>query len=624
MFEAKHVIRQIVRQIVRQIIRQIICPIICPIIRQTIRPLRAVGYGSRRQLARVGVAAIVGAGLSGCVASSGGIQDPASAATAVAGESSKASLEPDSSVSSDVLYKLLVAEFAGRRGQISVALDTYLEVVRETRAPAAAERAVRIAVFARDHERGLEAARLWTEVAPQSTEARQVYGALLIRSGNVDAAIEVLAKLVDTLRSDPTVDPYPRIGEMLAREKDRDRAVTVMERLIEGRGEDMKAQFALGQLYARTRRFDEALETLGSVIEGEPSNETAVVLLGRILQRKGDTNAALEALETALEKQPDSITIRMTFARLLVDAKRYDDARTQFEILVARAPENLDVKYALGLLLLQTNRLDDAEAQFKVLTTDLERRRAAFYYLGQIAETKKDVEGALAAYRKVDEGEHRLNAQIRSAVLLAEKGEVERARAHLHGLRGKNNREVVRIFRAEAEILTRRDDLAGAMEVYDGALREFPQDTDLLYARAMLAEKLDQVELVERDLNDILSREPNNADALNALGYTLADRTDRIEEAYELVKRAYDLKPDDHYIVDSMGWVLYRLGRHFEALKHLRRAMELNPDPEIAAHLGEVLWVMGDKDEAVEIWDTALESTPDDKRLLDVKKRFGL
>ena len=218
--------------------------------------------------------------------------------------------------------------------------------------------------------------------------------------------------------------------------------------------------------------------------------------------------------------------------------------------------------------------------------------------------------------------QYQVRPNLTAAVLLAESGRLVQARAHLHGLRADNSQQAIRIYRAEAEILTKRKDLAEAMEVYNGALADYPQDTDLLYSRAMLAEKMDNIEQLERDLRAILAREPNNADALNALGYTLADRTDRYAEAYELVKRAYELKPDDHYVIDSMGWTLYRMGRHQEALMHLRRAMELNGDPEIAAHLGEVLWMTGDKEGAMEIWDTALQSTPDDPRLLDVKKRF--
>ncbi len=329
-------------------------------------------------------------------------------------------------------------------------------------------------------------------------------------------------------------------------------------------------------------------------------------------------------LSDALERRPEASEIRLAYARALVDAKRYDDARDQFERLAEENPDDHDVQYALGLLLVQTNRLDDAAERFRLLVHTRERREAAWFYLGQIAETQRKPDEALDAYRRVDRGEHRLNAQIRVAVLLAEQGDVDRARAHLHGLRGNNNQEVVRLYRAEAEILVRRDMLDDAMGVYGDAIEQFPTNTDLLYARAMLAEKLDRLDILEQDLRDILSREPNNADALNALGYTLADRTDRLDEAYELIERAFNLKPDDHYVVDSMGWVLYRLGRYQEALKHLRKAFELSPDAEVAAHLGEVLWVMGNQDEAREVWETALKETPDDKRLLDVKKRFGL
>jgi len=192
----------------------------------------------------------------------------------------------------------------------------------------------------------------------------------------------------------------------------------------------------------------------------------------------------------------------------------------------------------------------------------------------------------------------------------------------LHGIQTRNRKERVRLTRAEAEILRRNKKLETALTVYDKALKEFT-DTDLLYARAMLAARMDKLDIMERDIREILSREPDNADALNALGYTLADRTKRYTEAHALIKRAYELKPDDHYIVDSLGWVLYRMGRNEEALKLLRRAMEIKSDPEIAAHLGEVLWVTGGTTEARDVWNSALKLQPEDKRLLDVIKRFS-
>ncbi len=523
--------------------------------------------------------------------------------------------------SEDNLYKLLVAEIAGRRGRMDLSLENYLEVARATRDPAVAERAVRIAVFSRNQEGGLEAGELWTEIAPDSPDARQVYAALLLRAGEIDTAVRQLAAAVPQFAGG-SAEAYPHIAEMLGRERDKTVAAAVMARLVGGRPDDPHAQSAYAQLLARAGQTDRAVQVYETVLALDPDDQQTLIIYARLLQRQGKVDSALGTLSNALDRRPESDRVRLTYARLLVDAKQYDDALAQFERLSKRTPDNADVRYAYGLLLMQTNRAKEAEVQFKGLIARRERLPVAYYYLGQIAESLEDIEAALAAYRKVTDGEYRLNAQIRAAVLLAESGRLVQARAHLHGLRSDNSQQAIRIYRAEAEILTKRKDYGDAMQVYDGALADYPQDTDLLYSRAMLAEKMDDLERLEQDLRSILDREPNNADALNALGYTLADRTDRYSEAYELVKRAYELKPDDHYVIDSMGWTLYRMGRHQEALMHLRRAMELNGDPEIAAHLGEVLWVSGDKQGAMEIWDTALKGTPDDPRLLDVKKRF--
>jgi tetratricopeptide (TPR) repeat protein len=545
---------------------------------------------------------------------------PAAKAPVSGSEKTPATAAAGSS-SSDNLYKLLVAEIAGRRGRMDLSLDNYLEVARETRDPAVAERAVRIAVFARNQEGGLEAASLWTEIAPDSTDARQVYAALLLRAGEVDTAVRQLDASVPYFAGG-SAEAYPRIADMLARERDKTVAVAVMARLVGGRPDDVHAQSAYAQLLARAGQTDRAVEIYEKVLALDPDDEQTLIIYARLLQRQGKSDLALGTLSAALKRNPKSDRVRLTYARLLVDDKQYGNALEQFARLSKSVPGNADVRYAYGLLLMQTDHMKEAEVQFNELVTRRERMPVAYYYLGQIAESREDIEAALAAYRKVDEGEHRLNAQIRAAVLLAESGRLVQARAHLHGLRSDNGQQAIRIYRAEAEILAKRKDFADAMEVYNGALADFPNDTDLLYSRAMLAEKMDDLVVLERDLRSIISREPDNADALNALGYTLADRTDRYNEAYALVARAYKLKPDDHYVIDSMGWTLYRMGRNQEALMHLRRAMELNGDPEIAAHLGEVLWMTGDRKGAVEIWDTALKSTPDDPRLLDVKKRF--
>lgn len=529
----------------------------------------------------------------------------------------------DTPVDVDAMFKVLVAEFAGRRGQLDLALDNYLDVARRTGDPGVAERAVRIAVYARDEVRGLEAARLWAATAQPDHDARQVYGALLVRAGRLEEALDVLSRLVQEL-APVDEDVFNRMASMLARERSRTAAIQVMESLIGPYAGNAAAQYALAQVLGRFEEFDKALAALERVRAIAADDEPAAVFQAQILQRQNKSAAAIESLAAFLAEYPDANTARLTYGRLLVDAKQYDEARVQFQLLAQAAPDNAEIAYALGLLLLQTNDLEQAEVQFRKITEVAERRETAWFYIGQIAENREDREAALDAYRLVDRGEHHVNAQVRAAVLMAEGGDLRAAREHLHGLRGRNRQESVRIYRAEAEVLARKEMFDDAIGVYDAALTEFPQDSGLLYARAMLAARMDRIEQVERDLREVLSREPDNADALNALGYTLADRTERYQEAYELIKRAHELKPDDHYVIDSLGWVLYRLGRLDEAIKYLRHALSLQADPEVAAHLGEVLWVAGDREGAKEVWNTALKAQPQDKRLLDVIKRFGL
>ena len=566
------------------------------------------------------LAALVTAGaLPGCA-----VTEPAvlGLATASMIHTDKAPASDDPSTG-DALYKLLVGEFASYRGDMLLALENYLEVARETGDAGVAARATKLAMFAHAEERGLEAARLWIDADPSSVEGRQVLASLLIQAGDVEEAVEHLEGIVQMV-SEPPGAGYHRVAEILGAEKDTEAAVTAMRRLLRGREDSAEAQLALARLLVRTQSTDEAVAAIDRARELDPDNARAVILGARLRQRAGDADGALQMLVDIIERFPDAGTARMVHARMLVDAQRYEQARAEFEHLVAEEPENDDARHALALLLVQTSRLDEAKRQFEKLANHDARRDAAYYYLARIAESQERYADAIASYRRVRHGEHRLNAQIRIAVLLAHGGDVEAARRHLHGVRSESTRDAVRIYSTEAELLARVARYDEAMQVYDASLDEFPGNPDLLYSRGMLAVQTDRLDILERDMRAIIEREPDNAQALNALGYTLADRTDRYEEAYALIKRAIELRPDDHYIVDSLGWVLHRMGRHREALVELRRAMSIRPDPEIAAHLGEVLWVLGNKVEARAVWSTALETAPDDVHLLDVIERFGL
>lgn len=528
---------------------------------------------------------------------------------------------PDIELTEDILYRLLVAEIAGQRGQLDISVKNYLDLARSTRDPEIASRATRIAVYARDDEAAYSAAEIWLERDPDNIDAHQVMAVMAVRKGDLESAMVHFQYIMNN--SAEVIDQKLWvIANLLSKEQDQQVAIQVMDKLMEGHQDDPDALYAYAHVMSRLDQDDKSLEILEKVLGIVPDNTNANISYVSLLQKQGRTSEAIEWLQQSLDQHEDNFNLRLYYARLLTDEKRFDDARRQFEILATEAPNNTDVLYALGLLYLQANRMDESRIYFERLSKLGERPDEVNYYLGRIAEEQDDYETAMSWYQNVQEGNNYFDAQIRIALLLAKTNGIDDARQHLQAIKVENQDQKIVLIQAEGELLTDEKRYAEALAVYSDALKN-NSDPDLLYSRAMLAEKMDRLDILEQDLKKILKQDPNHAQALNALGYTLADRTDRYEEAYTFIKKALDLKPDDFYILDSMGWVLYRLGRLDESIKFLNKALTERQDPEIAAHLGEVLWVKGDKAAARDIWEAALQQTPEDTRLLDVIKRFN-
>ena len=531
-------------------------------------------------------------------------------------------VRPKIPLSEEILYKTLVAEFAGQRGQLDIAVENYLELAHMTRDPKYVERATRIAIYARNTEAATEVAELWVELDPLNPDAHQVLAVMNLRAGNIDKSLEHLEVILNYSHGKLDQNLW-MIANMLGREKDRGMVMQVMEKLLLNYQQDPEAIYAFAHVAARIGEADRAIDLLEQTLALAPENDNAAMSYISILQKQGRIAEAVEWIESVLPAREDNdFNLRSAYARLLTDAKRFDDARRQFEILSVQAPNNSDVLFALGLLYLQSNRLEDAENYFKRLVAQDIRSDDANYYLGRIKEENEEFEEAAVWYQSVQQSENRFDAQLRYGLILGKQGDLNAAREQLQKIVPNNDAQQTMLVQAEAELLAEENLYEEAMAVYDGAIEGKKHNSDLLYARAMLAQKMDRFELLEQDLRRILVLEPDNVQALNALGYSLADETDRYLEAYELIERALALSSGDFYILDSMGWVLYRLGRHDEAIEYLERALEIRQDPEIAAHLGEVLWVTGDKEAAKKIWETALQASPEDNRLLDVMKRF--
>ncbi len=529
--------------------------------------------------------------------------------------------KPVEGIDQETLYGVLVAEIAGQRDKLDVAVEHYREIAQKTREPQLIQRAIRIAVYARDDEAAADIAKLWLEVEPGNTDAHQVLAAVAVRAGDVDMAVRHLETILNAGEGELGQKLW-LIANMLSREKDGETILTVMKRLVADYRDNPDALFAYAHVAVRMDDLDLAQRLLKQVLALQPDNINAAMNYVSVLRKNDNTQVALDWLAQNLDDFDDAFNLRLVYARLLTDTRHFDRARAQFEQLREEAPKNPDVLYALGLLSLQSNQLEQGDDYFRELIEIGERKQESRYYLGRIAEQRGRLQVAAEHYRQVDSGQNYIDAKIRIGLVLANQDRVKEALDHLGGIQPKTDEDRRLLAQAEAEILIHAERYEEAMAIYNEALEQNANDTELLYNRAMLAEKMDNLELLERDLRAILEQDPDHAQALNALGYTLADRTDRLEEAYELIKRALEANPDDFYILDSMGWVLYRMGRLEEAVTYLRKALKQRRDPEVAAHLGEVLWVKGERDAAREIWETALQATPDDDRLLDVIKRF--
>ena len=525
------------------------------------------------------------------------------------------------SVADDAL-SLMVAEIALNRGETALAVEHYLRVARSQNNPAIAERAVRVAVYGQNLEAAIEAAQRWIELDPDRVEAQQVIAAIYIRQNKVEEAFLYVDGLI---QANGLVDAqlYPSLLGILAREKNSATVLAVTQRIADKYTESAYAQYMHAMLAAQNGQAEEALiyfdRSLAlAEIDGAHSTRAKVLL------RLGRADEAVQSLEKAVAANPQDQNLRLTYARLLVDVKEYERARAEFEILHQASPDDAELLYTLGLLSLESQRLDDAEKYMKMLVNLNQRQGEAQYYLGRIYENRRLYEEAIEWYQQVRDGEYQFDARLRIADMLGESGRVDEAIAHLDAmLKGsQSDGSLVRIYVTKGELFRAARQYSEAMEVFNTALEIVPGNSDLLYARALAAEKLGRIDLLEADIRTILETEPDNAHALNALGFTLADQTDRYEEAYEYLKRAIELMPDDAAIIDSWGWVHYRLGKYEEAIRHLRNALSRFDDSEIAAHLGEVLWVTGERQEAREIWKKALQKSPDDPVLQRVMQRF--
>ena len=529
---------------------------------------------------------------------------------------------PKNELTENIVYEFLLAEIAQQRGNPGISAQAYLDLAKRTRDPRIARRATEVSVLARMASSAVDAAKIWHEVDPKSSRALQTLSGLLVSFDRLDEARPYLEKLIGSGAMDPG-DAFMQLNRTLANSKDKDGALRLVQQLAESFPKLPQAHFAVGQAAASANREDLALSSLSKSAELRPQWEAPPLLQAQILQRGKRNSDALKVLSEYLAKYPKSREVRVSYARALVAEKRYVDARGEFQRLVTDFPENPEVVLAVGLLAMQLNDYAEAEVNLKrLLSLDYPDRDSIRLYLGQIAEERKLLPEALRWYGEIVRGDHYISAQMRYAQVLARQNKLDDARAHLRNINTTTVQQKTQLLLAEAGLLRDAGQSKTAFDLLDGALGAEPNNPDLLYDHAMLAEKTDRLDTLESSLRKLIQLRPEHAHAYNALGYSLADRNIRLPEARGLIEKALALAPNDAFIIDSMGWVMYRLGEVESALTHLQRAYTERQDSEIASHLVEVLWVAGRRDEAQKVWSDALQKYPDNEALINTMKRM--
>jgi len=518
------------------------------------------------------------------------------------------------------LQDLLVGEIALQRGEVGLAAQTYLDVAKRTRDPRIARRTIEIASAARMPELAAEAARIWYEVEP-STQSLQALAAFLVGAKRVEEAEPYLEKLLET--DGVNVENFfLQVNRLLAGNPDKAANLRVVRKLAARQPQLAQAHFAVAQAAFAAGEEDAALESVRKAESLRPEWELAVIFEAQLLQKRSPAEAG-KRLAAFIEKNPGARDARLNYARVLVLDRRYADARKQFEAVLAANPGNPDVMYAVGLLAFQLRDFPVAEQNMKkLLDAGYRDPNAVRYLLGQIAEEQKQWQQAIDWYKQIDSGDQAFPARLRTANALAKQGKVDEGRAFLQRIEPEGPGDRVQLVVAEAQLLRDADRTPDAYKLLGEALRKEPDQPELLYDYALTAEKMKRYDVLESNLRKLMQVKPDHAHAYNALGYSFAERNMRLPEARKLIEKALELAPDDYFIIDSMGWVLYRQGDLKGAARELRLAYDGRPDAEIGAHLGEVLWVMGDRGEADRVWKQSLDSSPENETLLNTIKRL--
>ncbi len=524
-------------------------------------------------------------------------------------------------IDSKVLYLLLTAELAGQRNQYDVALESYMQAANQVDDVRLAERAAKIALFMQENTKADEAVHLWLKHDSGNINAHTLAALTALRAGQKKAAIDHLQTL---LKLDPAgfeatlLELLKSLGET----EKTSLVVSVLDELAVKNPDQAVIYFVQGLLAMQAKNYPAADAKLQRALTLQPSWDKALVAQAQLAVLMGEFDKAERYLRDAIVKFPEDLKFKRMLAQTLIKAGKFQVAIAVYQEILKAHPDDGDSAFSLALLHLQLQQDAEAKKYLEMLSSRPEWSGQAGFYLGKLAAKEGDLKKALIWFDSVTGGPFEMEAALTAVSLLMEEQRYQEALDRLDRIQVKFPQQRVRVLAMRAEFYNEQKQFAKAYKVLSDALIEMPGQKEFLYTRSLVAERMGNLVGMEKDLKEILKTHPDDAAALNALGYTLANKTQRYVEAEKYLKKAMTLQPDTAVIMDSYGWLLYKQGKYDEARNYLQRAYEKQAESEIGGHLVEVLWKLGNKHEATELFEKVLKTDPKDDYLLELKQRL--
>lgn len=528
-------------------------------------------------------------------------------------------------LTAEFIYKYLIGEVSGQRGDYETAGSVFFDLAKSTGEARLAERAAKVAVYAKIGNLAVPAVRLWSELDPTSSDAQEAMTEMLIATDKLSEAEVYIARLLTNKQTQ--VDGFLFLNTLLSRSADKKPILGMVQSLAKPYPNVAEAHFAIAQAAWAVGEDKLALASLEKAESLKPSWHVAVLFKGQLLYTKSPADA-INYYKAFLKKHPRENEIRVSLAKLYASEKNYSAAKAEFPTILKNAKASPDGKLAemtavIGLMALQAHDYSLAETYFmQAIDAGFKDVEQIYIYLGHAAEAQNRDVDAISWFKKVLPGRYFLDAQLDLAnVILRTKG-LKEAIEHLDAVDDLSIDQQIIVIQTQAVLYAKEKRNDEAFNLLDKAVNNLPNTPELVYDYALAAERVGKLDVMEAELRKAIAAKPDFAAAYNALGYSYADRNIKLDEALALIETALSISPNDHYMIDSLGWVHYRKGNLDLALEHLQKAYAMNPDPEIAAHLGEVLWQKGQQNEAKVIWEKALTADPKNEVLLVITNKF--